>query len=163
MAARMTSALVAVAAVGLAALLAGCDPVPAGPEPGQTAGGPSSAPTGAATDAPVPTAFDPDGSAESNLAFFNQVAEQVAAKDGVQGGREFVDALVAAGFPKEAMQLTNDQTTINLPAASVEFSVQVGSDCLIGQQMEDGSYSGIVLPVTAAGTCLIGTTRPIDW
>ena len=41
-------------------------------------------------------------------------------------GRAYIDALVAAGFDKAAMQVTPDQTTVGNPAESIQFSVRWG-------------------------------------
>ena len=87
----------------------------------------------------------------------------LAAKPAAQG-RDFIDALVAAGFNKADMQLTVDTTTIGLKANSIQFSVKLGDTCLIGQNGADaGGYNSMVTPVLSTGACLIGQTRPIDW
>ena len=48
-------------------------------------------------------------------------------------GRAYIDALVAAGFDKSAMQVTPDQSTVGNPAESIQFSVRWGEECLVGQ------------------------------
>jgi hypothetical protein len=106
----------------------------------------------------------PGGTAQQNLPYFDQVNRAtLAAKPGAQG-RDFIDALVAAGFTKTDMQLTVDTTTIGLEANSIQFSVKLGDTCLIGQNGADaGGYNSLAAPVLATGNCLIGQTRPIDW
>ena len=78
-------------------------------------------------------------------------------------GRAYVDALVAAGFDKGAMQLTPDESTVGNPAESIQFSVRWGEECLVGQVgPATGEPVAIVVPVLAEGTCLVGQIRPPD-
>ena len=75
-----------------------------------------------------------------------------------------VDALAGAGFDKGAMQVTPDESTIGNAAESIEFSVRLGADCLVGQVGPSiGNPVTTVLPGLSSGGCLIGQTRPIDW
>ena len=79
-------------------------------------------------------------------------------------GRAYIDALVAAGFDKTTMQVTQDKTTVGNPAESLQFSVRWGDECLIGQVgPATGTPVTVVAPALAEGTCLVGRTRPIDW
>jgi ATP-binding cassette ChvD family protein len=96
--------------------------------------------TPAATDtaAPEPTtappALHPDGTAGANLPLFAQVTASVWADSGSASGRAYVDALVEAGFDKDAMQVTQDATTVGNPVESLQFSVRWGeNECLVGQ------------------------------
>ena len=118
---------------------------------------------------PVPSAstaplrLAPDLSARANLAYFDSIARAVAATD-PPDGRAYVDALVAGGFDKAAMQLSFDRTHVNLEADSVEFSVKFNEECLIGQYgPASGGYHSMVAHVLGSGTCLLGVTRQIDW
>ena len=80
------------------------------------------------------------------------------------GGRDFIDALVAAGFDKAAMQVTSDTTTIGDPADSIQFAVRFQDECLVGQYgPKSEGYHGAVRPMLGTGRCLDGQTRPIDW
>jgi hypothetical protein len=126
---------------------------------------PSPTPTTEPTEAPpAPPVFSPDLSATENLEFFDSVNQAVVAADPNAGGRAFIDALVAAGFDKAAMQVTADRTTIDEAADSVQFSVAFQGECLVGQYgpKSDG-YHGAVRPMLGTGACLVGQTRPIDW
>jgi hypothetical protein len=159
--ARTIAGPAAVAAVVLALALTGCV--------GGTAptASPTASATAGATGSPTPSALPalvPGGTAQQNLPYFDQVNRAtLAAKPDAQG-RDFIDALVAAGFSKADMQLTVDTTTIGLKANSIQFSVKLGDTCLIGQNGADaGGYNSMVTPVLATGTCLVGQTRPIDW
>ncbi|QNE43141.1 hypothetical protein F1C15_04305 [Frigoribacterium sp. NBH87] len=135
----------------LAAALTGCTTEAPAPAPSTSA---------AATAEPSadPT-ITPDSTSDEAYAYFDLVARgHVDAND----GRSMVDTLVAAGFDKAAMEVTPDSTSIGRAADSVQFSVLWGSDCLIGQTSGAG-YSSQLAPVLGNGSCLVGTTRAIDW
>jgi hypothetical protein len=106
----------------------------------------------------------PDTSAAGRKAQFDETNEATAQSGGGSnpGGRAFIDALVAAGFDRAQMQVTYDKTAISLEADNVQFSVLIGSDCLIGQFGNVG-YQSTIQPMLSTGACLIGKTRPIDW
>lgn len=136
---------------------AACTPTPT---PTQT----TAAPTATPTPTPTGPALVPDGSAEENLPLFAQVVNTVAATDARAQGRAYIDALVAAGFPKAQMQVTNDLTTVGNPADSIQFSVKWAGECLVGQVgPSTPAPTALVLPLVPGDTCLIGQTRPIDW
>ncbi|GAA1950984.1 DUF6993 domain-containing protein [Agromyces allii] len=160
MARHSASAALAIAGAALfVAVLTGCTASPT-PTPSPSASRPQ--PTGEATTAPV--GLHPDLPAADNLPFFDQVNQQVVAANAAAGGRDFIDALVAAGFDRAAMQVTSDQTTLGTPADSVQFSVLFNDECLVGQYgPKSGGYHGLVKPALGTGGCLIGQTRPIDW
>lgn len=144
-------------AAGLALLLAGCVDAPA-PDPTSTA---TTDPTAAPTPS-VPPTYDPEGSAADNQAYFDFVIAQLLEANTAPQGRDLIDALVNGGFDKAAMEVTPDQTSVRLDADSIQFSVRMGDDCLVGDWGQ-GSFSSAVLPVLPTGLCLVGTTRPIDW
>jgi hypothetical protein len=136
-------------------------------DPVDTSAPVSSAPADAATPAPSSPAavtLVPGGSAQQNLPFFTQVVVTVWAGSGQVDGRAYIDALAGAGFDKGAMQVTPDESTIGNAAESIEFSVRLGADCLVGQVGPSiGDPVTTVLPGLSSGGCLIGQTRPIDW
>jgi hypothetical protein len=148
------------AAAALLAGLAACTPAPSPTHtPTATATG-SSTPT--ATPTPVAT-FDPNGSAKDNRAFFDQVNQKTLAANPSATGMDFINGLVAAGFKKSDMQVTADKTSINLQPGSIQFSVKMGGDCLIGQFGPDsGGYQSMLAAPISTGTCLIGNTVPIN-
>ncbi|KQM83266.1 hypothetical protein [Agromyces sp. Leaf222] len=160
MARHSASAALAIAGAALfVAVLTGCTGSPS-PSPSPSTARP--VPTGEATTAPV--GLHPDLPAAENLPFFDQVNQQVVAANAAAGGRDFIDALTAAGFDRAAMQVTSDQTTLGEPADSVQFSVLFNDECLVGQYgPKSGGYHGAVKPGLGTGGCLIGQTRPIDW
>lgn len=107
----------------------------------------------------------PDGSADDNLPLFTAVADAVWASDQRGAGRAYIDALIAAGFDRDAMQVTQDTSTVGNPAESLQFSVRWGEkECLVGQVgPSTGQVVTAVMPQLAEGRCLVGTTRSIDW
>lgn len=133
---------------------------------------PTAQPTrNSATPSPTPSAsaqppaLVPDGSATDNLPIFTAVTERVWASERRAEGRAYVDALVDAGFDKDAMQVTEDVSTVGNPAESMQFSVLWRGECLVGQVGPDiGEAVTRVLPALQDGkVCLLGHTRPIDW
>jgi hypothetical protein len=146
-------AVVALAA-GVVAGLTGCGgelpmptPAPVTPTPGATG--------------PVEPEIDLAGTAAQNQPYFDQV-NIATVQAGGRDGRAFIDALVAAGYSKESMELTPDRTSINAQADNYQFSVKLNDTCLIGQYGVS-SYASFTGPVLADGRCLVGKTRPIDW
>ncbi|HEY6799675.1 MAG TPA: hypothetical protein VI121_03470 [Agromyces sp.] len=152
------------ALVGAAMLVgvAGC--TAPSPEAGATsATSPSSTVPPTQSAPPAPT-LKPGLSAGENLAFFDFVNQGVVTANPDAGGRDFVDALVAAGFDKSQMEVTADRTTVDLTADSVQFAVLFQGECLIGQYgPASGGYHSAVRPPLGTGGCLVGQTRPIDW
>lgn len=141
---------------------AACAPVPQ-PSPPSPTDAVTSSPSPTATTPPAP-ALVPEGSADENLPFFTSVVNGVWAADQSYQGRAYIDALVAAGFPKADMELTNDRTTVDNPADAIQFSVRWQGECLVGQVgPSTPAPTAVVLPEVPGGTCLIGQTRPIDW
>lgn len=113
---------------------------------------------------PAVPALVPDGTAQDNLAYFTLITQQVWSGAERMAGRAYIDALVGAGFDKNAMQVTRDQTAIGNAADSIQFSVAWDDACLIGQAgAAFPEPVTAVLPILEGGTCLIGDTRPIDW
>ena len=153
----------AILGIGLAIALAGC--VPGAPTPVPTEEPSTSASPGGST--PSPSASEPpklnlQGTAGENLAYFNKVNLDYIQKGGATDGRSLIDNLVDAGFPKAAMEVTPDRTTVNAQADQVQYSVRLNGTCLIGQ-FGGGEFNGTAQPLLASNKCLIGTTRPIDW
>lgn len=149
-----------VVALGLALALAGCVEGPPAPVPTaepSASGGPSATPSPSA--APQ---LNLAGTAGENLAYFKLVNVEYINKGGATDGRSLIDNLVAAGFPKAAMEVTPDRTTVNAQADQVQYSVRLNGTCLIGQ-FGGGRFNGTAQALLASGKCLIGTTRPIDW
>lgn len=122
----------------------------------------SPTPTPTSTSITTKPVLHPDGSAAANKQFFDLVNKEFNAAHGMSDGRSIIDNLVANGFVKTDMEVTFDTTALDIPVDSIVFSVRIKGECLIGQ-FSGAGYSGIQAPLLGTGTCLIGTTRPIDW
>ncbi len=147
----------------MALMLGGCTNTPAPvPTGGPTTGSPSPEPTETETPPPV---LVPGGSASDNLPLFAAVVDDVWHTGDRSKGRAYIDALIAAGFARNDMQLTADRSTVGLAAETILFSVAWDSkECLIGQVgPSTGDPVTAVMPRLAFGNCIIGQTRPIDW
>jgi hypothetical protein len=134
--------------------LAGCVDAP---EPTPTPTSPTSAPS-----EPVELQIDLGGSANDNHAFFDQVNTELIAAGGTLDGRAFIDNLVAVGYPKTDLEVTNDRTAINGAADNIQFAVRLNGTCLIGQYGNIG-YASTTGDLLSTGRCLVGATRPINW
>lgn len=155
--------------LAVAVALAACTAGATAGDPAATAGG-SATVTRESTTSPQPTASPSapalvaDGTAAQNLPLFTEVVASVWSSPDRASGRAYVDALVAAGFDKQAMQVTADTSTVGNPAESIQFSVLWQDDCLVGQVgPATGEPYTVVVPELAEGSCLVGATRPIDW
>lgn len=157
---RAPRALLAPALLG-ALLLSACTQSPSAPEPTPTAVTETGAP-GDAPATPSVAPLDPDGTADAALPVFEATAGAVVAADPNAQGRALVDALVAAGFPKDRMEVTADATPLGNSVDSILVSVHMPDACLIGQRAQDG-FSAHVEPALSSGRCLVGQTRAIDW
>lgn len=150
----------------LAVALVGCTAPAPMDSPTPSTSSPSATPTPTETSTPEPSGpvFVPDGTAADNLPLFAQVVSAVWGSPDNASGRAYIDALVAAGFDKTAMQVTNDTSTVGNRAESLQFSVLWGDECLVGQVgPATGDPVAVVLPALPEGGCLIGATRTIDW
>jgi hypothetical protein len=151
------------AALLLGVTMTGCAGGVAEPPATSAAPAPEVSAEPSATPAPAATLL-PEGSAGENLAYFNVLAAAVTKANPAADGRAYIDALVAGGFDRAAMEVTFDRTQANLVADSVQFSVRFAEECLIGQigPASDGFHS-VVAPILSTGLCLVGVTRQIDW
>ncbi|WP_241976730.1 hypothetical protein [Cryobacterium sp. TMT2-4] len=143
--------------------LAACSAAPAATSSSTATASASARPTASAAPIPAPQ-LEPEKDAAANLAYFDSVATAVVTADENAGGRAFVDALGASGFDRAQMEVTFDETNIDLQADSIQFSVRFNGECLIGQNgPATGGYHSAVTAILASGTCLVGATRQIDW
>jgi PBP1b-binding outer membrane lipoprotein LpoB len=140
----------------LALALAGCADAPV-PTPT-----PTSTPTQTAAPVDETPQFDPYDNATANKVYFDMVNNDLIAAGGALDGRAFIDNLVAAGFSKTDMEVTNDRTAINGAADNIQFSVRLNGTCLIGQYGNVG-YDSTATTLLTTGKCLVGETRTIDW
>lgn len=110
--------------------------------------------------------FFPEGSAADNLPYFTETMRTYAAGEGPVLGAPLVDSLVAAGFNRDTMQVSFDESKTGLAADNIFVSARFGADCLIGQLVAaDRSFVASVQPAVGPNQdiCLIGNTRPLDW
>jgi hypothetical protein len=157
---RVTRVLAA-PALAATLLLSACTQSPAPTEP--TPAVPSASPDAATPSAePTVASVDPGGTAADNLPAFEATASAVVAANPNAQGRDLVDALVAAGFPKERMEVTADRTPLGNSVDSILVSVHMADACLIGQRAQDG-FTAHAEPALSSGRCLVGQTRAIDW
>lgn len=135
--------------------LTACGPVVSSDPPSRS----PATPEAVATPSATPT------EADAALASFTEVTARVWASDSRAQGRAYIDALEQAGFAKDAMQVTADRSTVGNAAESLQFSVAWSdAQCLVGQVgPSTGEPVTALLPRLAAGGCLVGATRPIDW
>ncbi len=150
----------AIGAIGAAVLLlafalSGCT-ASAAPEPTPTRTGPV-----ANTPEPEPTLL-PRGSAEQNHEYFDHVNLELIESATELDGRALVENLVGAGFAKSAIEVTADKTPLGHDADSIQFSVAIGDECLIGQYGGTGYHSTIGKRL-ATGDCLLGRTQSTNW
>jgi hypothetical protein len=111
---------------------------------------------------PADPEIDLEGSADDNLAYFDFVNKRLMDEGGVLDGRDFIDSLVAAGYPKADMEVTPDSTAIGILADNIQFAIRLNGTCLIGQYGNVG-YHSTTGEVLSTGRCLVGQTRPITW
>jgi hypothetical protein len=156
---RNRAARIALVLGGLAVCLSGCTS-PSAPDPVVSS---SAAEAPAPAESTAPVAFVPGGTTEQNLPVFEQTLRAAAEPDPEVSGSSVVDALVAAGFSRETMQLTADETSVGLDADSVQVSVKLGESCLIGQYgPKSGGVRAVIAAPIATGACLVGRTVPIQ-
>jgi hypothetical protein len=109
---------------------------------------------------PDPTML-PGGTALANRAYFDFVNPRLIAKNKNPTLARIVTTLVQAGFSKSAIEITPEKTSeLRRPVDSMEFSVRIDDQCLIGQ-FESGGYHSLVGPVLSGGRCLIGKTASL--
>ncbi|WP_229715509.1 DUF6993 domain-containing protein [Subtercola lobariae] len=154
----------ALACAALAGALAACTSTP-GPAPASSTSATSTSVSGTPTPTATPVLV-PGGTAAENLAYFDYVNSQTistaAAQNQTAGGVAFTSALRTGGFAIADMQVTPDITTVGVKADSIQFSVAMKGQCLVGQY-GFGQYHSLVAPLLGTGKCLIGDTRAIDW
>jgi hypothetical protein len=126
----------------------------------------SSSPSATPTPDPTPSItvpiLRPGGPALANQLFFDYVNAALWSTAGMSDGRTIVDNLVNNGFVKTDMEVTFDSTALEIPVDSIQVSVRIQGECLVGGFSAAG-YTSVRAPVLGTGKCLVGATRPIDW
>nr|WP_208381459.1 hypothetical protein [Paenarthrobacter ilicis] len=67
-------------------------------------------------------------------------------------------ALVAAGIPAAALEVSVSRTPTGLDVDAMEAAALTGGHCVMGQ-IRDGGVAVTVLPVLATGKCFVGDVR----
>lgn len=132
---------------------------------------PMPVPTSSSSASSTPTPSDeperipelrPDGSAAANHQYFDYLNQAYWDAYGKGTGTDIVTNLANNGFIKADMEITFDNTAINIPADSIVVSVRIKGECLVGQ-FGPNKYTSVLAPLLGTGKCLVGVTRPIDW
>ncbi|PPF80233.1 hypothetical protein C5E02_06245 [Rathayibacter rathayi] len=152
------AARIALALSALTVCLGGCT-APEAPQPDTS----TAASQEAVPESAAPAAYVPGGTTEQNLPAFEQTLRSAAEPDPGVGGSRVVQALIAAGFPRESLQMTADETSVGLDADSVQVSVKLGESCLVGQYgPKSGGVRAVIAAPIATGACLVGRTVPLE-
>lgn len=122
----------------------------------------SSTPSPSPSEAAKGAVLRPEGNAAANHQFFDLINSTLHSTNGMSDGRTIVDNLVNNGFLKGDIEVTFDTTALEIPVDSIQVSVRIQGECLIGG-FSPAAYTSIKAPVLGTGRCLVGTTRPIDW
>ncbi len=159
---RHPKALIGTALVGtviaVAIALSGCVAGPAAPVPTPTASRSTPTPT------PTPTAdpeLVPGGTAGQNRPFVELIIGRLVASNPQPASLEIVDTLVAGGFDRATMQVSEDTTRVGSRADSILFSILIEGQCLLGQ-VADGAVATSLGDVLGTGRCLVGRTVSLD-
>ncbi len=148
------------AAAALAAsllVLTGCAPGAVEPAPTVSS---TSTPTATPTPTPDPTLIV-GGTAGQNRPFVEFVIGALLESTSQPSSLAIIDTLVAAGFDKPSMEVTEDTTRVGDPADSILFSVLISGQCLLGQ-VAQGSVATELGDVLGTGRCLVGRTLSLD-
>lgn len=136
---------------------------------GCAAVGPQETPSASASPTPTgdplgpqPELF-PQGTAVDNKPLFDWALRHGIARPKEDHGKWMVESLRDAGFNVAAMQVTPTKSKTGGKADSITISLQIGTSCLIGQRMKDGTYYSSIEKSITSGGCLLGKTREIDW
>jgi len=160
----LTRAALATSVVSAAILVALTGCTTAEPDPAPTVSASTQPSTPSPTPTPTPTA-DPllieGGTAGQNRPYVEFVISNALQADPQPSSLAIVDALVAAGFDKAAMQVTADTTRVGDPADSILFSVLIDGQCLLGQ-VAQGAVTTELANVLGTGRCLVGRTLSLD-
>lgn len=129
-------------------------------------GDPVATPTSTTTPSPTPTptadpVLVPGGTAGQNRPYFEFVIARLIAVNPEPASLEIVDALVAAGFDRTALEVTADTTRVGDPADSILFAVLIDGQCLLGQVAQAVVQTELA-DVLGSGRCLVGRTLSLD-
>ena len=138
----------------------GCTAVTPEPLATRTAATATPAPTPTATPTADPTLVE-GGTAGQNRPYLEFVITRELLNTPQPSSLFLVDTLVAAGFDRVALQVTEDTTRVGDPADSILFSVLINEQCLLGQ-VAQGAVTTELADVLGTGRCLVGRTLSLD-
>lgn len=147
----------AVAAVVTTLVLAGCAPTADTPQPTPSA---TRTPTPTPTPTEIPELVE-GGTAGQNRPFVELVIGELLASNPEPASLQIIDTLVAGGFDRAAMQVTEDTTRVGNRADSILFSILIDGECLLGQ-VAGGAVATSLGDVLGTGRCLVGRTLSLD-
>ncbi len=157
---RLTSTALVSTAIVVAIALSGCVSGPVSPMATPT----ESRPTPTATPTPTPTAdpeLVPGGTAGQNRPFVEFIIGRLLASNPQPASLEIIDTLVAGGFDRTTMQVSEDTTRVGSRADSILFSILIEGQCLLGQ-VAGGAVATSLADVLGTGRCLVGRTVSLD-
>ena len=154
--ARRRAALAATA-VAVSLVLAGCVAPTEMPQP-TTSASRSASPT--PTPTVVPERVE-GGTAGQNRPYVEFIVGGLVAANPQPASLQIVDTLVAGGFDRAAMEVTEDTTRVGSRADSILFSILIDGECLLGQ-VADGGVATSLGEVLGTGRCLVGRTLSLD-
>tara|TARA_B110000503_G_scaffold62211_1_gene98590 strand:- start:1221 stop:1721 length:501 start_codon:yes stop_codon:yes gene_type:complete len=111
--------------------------------------------------AEIPVVFDPDASAEDNLAFFKNTIVASGAGSGITSIDAPIAKLVEAGFSSDSITFTPEATKRQFAADSISIAIEFAGQCLIGQYSPTW-VSTAVADVLPTGECLIGEVNRVE-
>ncbi|MDX2026271.1 DUF6993 domain-containing protein [Microcella sp.] len=151
---RVTLAAVVVA---MSLMLSGCVAPTEMPRP-TTSSSRTASPTPTPTVAPERVE---GGTAGQNRPYVEYVMARLISVSPQMTSLEIADTLVAAGFDRAALQVTDHATRVGSRADSILFSILIDGQCLLGQ-VADGAVTTSVGDVLGTGKCLVGRTVSLD-
>ena len=141
----------------LVVMLAACAPSATMPAPTQAA---SRTPTATPTPTAIPERVI-DGTAGQNRPYVEYIIGRLVSLNSQPASLEIIDTLVAGGFDRAAMEVTDDTTRVGSRADSILFSILIDGECLLGQ-VADGAVATSLGEVLGTGRCLVGRTVSLD-
>ncbi|MFI2562555.1 DUF6993 domain-containing protein [Paenarthrobacter sp. NPDC018779] len=147
----------------IAAALTSCAPAQPSTNPAQPATSPAQSTTDQAASPAVPPASTAAGITADPAVTATAETVETTLKNLVsttpKPSQEAVRAaLVAAGIPKDNVEVSASRTPTGLDVDAMEAAALAGSSCVMGQ-IRDGAVVVTVLPVLATGKCFIGDAR----
>lgn len=108
--------------------------------------------------------FYPDGDATQNKDYFVATLLKYSESDEELSSQGLSNAIIEAGFAKETVEVSTDQSVTNLPTDTVTVATRFDQECLLGQ-IERKTGEVFVFQTETVGPdkdiCLIGNTATL--